>query len=172
VTRSDELAEAFRFQQKTSGGIPGPFDCWLVLRGTKTLHVRMPVHCANARRVTESLSGHPAVERVHYPGLEEHPQHELAARQMSDFGSMVSFDLGSRERADRFAAATRVFQLAESLGGVESLVSVPSSMTHASVPDEKKAEIGLTPGLVRLSVGIEDAADLVEDVEWALAALE
>lgn len=171
VTDSDELADAFRFQQKTSGGIPGPFDCWLVLRGTKTLHVRMPVHCANARRVTELLVGHSEVGRVHFPGLPDHPQHDLASRQMCDFGSMVSFDLGSRERANRFAASTDVFQLAESLGGVESLVSVPSSMTHASVPDEKKAEIGLTPGLVRLSVGIEDVEDLAEDLERSLDEL-
>ncbi len=171
VTNADELDEAFRFQQKTSGGIPGPFDCWLVLRGTKTLHLRMPAHCANARRVADLLDGHGEVESVRYPGLAAHHQHALAARQMRDFGSMVSFDAGSAERANRFAASTRVFQLAESLGGVESLVSVPSSMTHASVPDDKKAEIGLTPGLVRLSVGVEDADDLVEDVSAALAAL-
>ena len=108
---------------------------------------------------------------MHYPGLEDHPQHELAKRQMRDFGSMVSFDLGSEDRANRFAGSTRVFQLAESLGGVESLVSIPSSMTHASVPEAKKSEIGLGPGLVRLSVGVEDAEDLVEDVAQALAAL-
>lgn len=171
ITSSDELADALRFNQKTSGGIPGPFDCWLVLRGTKTLHLRMPAHCANAKAVAELLSGHPAVERVLFPGLPDHPQHALAARQMRDFGSMVSFDVGTRERANRFAGSTRVFQLAESLGGVESLVSVPSSMTHASVPDEKKAEIGLTPGLVRLSVGVEDVDDLLEDIGRALDVL-
>jgi len=171
ITNSDELAEQFRFQQKTTGGIPGPFDCWLVLRGTKTLHLRMPAHCANARAIATLLDGHAAVQRVLYPGLPEHPQHELASRQMRDFGSMVSFDLGTMERANRFAASTRVFQLAESLGGVESLVSVPSSMTHASVPDEKKAEIGLTPGIVRLSVGVEDPSDLVDDIGQALERL-
>ena len=171
ITDSDELAERFRFQQKTTGAVPGPFDCWLVLRGTKTLHLRMPAHCRNAAAAAALLDGHEAVERVHFPGLPHHPQHELAGRQMRDYGSMVSFDLGSRERANAFAAATRVFQLAESLGGVESLVSVPSSMTHASVPEEKKKEIGLTPGLVRLSVGVEDEADLLEDLEQALGTL-
>jgi len=170
VTNSDELEDAFKFQQKTTGGIPGPFDCWLVLRGTKTLHVRMPVHCENARQVAAMLDGHAGVQRVLYPGLPEHPQHELAGHQMRDYGSMVSFDVGSGERANRLAASTRIFQLAESLGGVESLVSVPDSMTHASVPDDKKAEIGLTPGLVRLSVGIEDGADLLEDIAQALDA--
>ncbi|WP_419163588.1 cystathionine gamma-synthase [Candidatus Palauibacter sp.] len=171
LTNSEELGEGFRFQQRTTGAIPGPFDCWLVLRGTKTLHLRMPAHCANARHVLDLLRGHEEVEAVHYPGLEDHPQHELAKRQMRDFGSMVSFDLGSEDRANRFAGSTRVFQLAESLGGVESLVSIPSSMTHASVPEAKKSEIGLGPGLVRLSVGVEDAEDLVEDVAQALAAL-
>ncbi|MDX1395558.1 MAG: cystathionine gamma-synthase [Gemmatimonadota bacterium] len=171
ITSSDDLAEKFRFYQKTTGSVPGPFDCWLVLRGTKTLHLRMPAHCANARRIAGLLEAHAEVERVLYPGLASHPQHELAGRQMDDFGSMLSFDLGSTERANRFAASTRLFQLAESLGGVESLVSVPTSMTHASVPDEKKERIGLTPGLVRLSVGVEDEADLVADIESALAGL-
>lgn len=171
VTNSDDLADKFRFYRKTTGGVPGPFDCWLVLRGTKTLHLRMPAHCSNAKQIVGLLDGHDEIERVLYPGLPDHPQHELATRQMDDYGSMVSFDLGSTERANRFAASTRLFQLAESLGGVESLVSVPSSMTHASVPDEKKAEIGLTPGLVRLSVGVEDIEDLLEDVRVALAAL-
>ena len=172
VTNSETLAEGFRFQQKTTGAIPGPFDCWLVLRGAKTLHLRMPAHCANARRIVDLLRGHATVKDVRYPGLADHAQHALAKRQMRDFGSMVSFDLGSAARANRFAGSTRLFQLAESLGGVESLVSVPSSMTHASVPEEKKREIGLGPGLVRLSVGVEDGEDLVEDIERALAALE
>jgi len=171
ITDSDDLAERFRFQQKTTGAVPGPFDCWLVLRGTKTLHLRMPAHCRNAAAVAGLLVRSAGVERVHFPGLPEHPQHALAGRQMSDYGSMVSFDLGSPERANHFAAATSVFQLAESLGGVESLISVPSSMTHASVPEAKKKEIGLTPGLVRLSVGVEDEADLLEDLERALASL-
>ncbi|MFV1987899.1 MAG: PLP-dependent aspartate aminotransferase family protein [Gemmatimonadota bacterium] len=171
ITNSDDLAEKFRFYQKTTGSVPGPFDCWLVLRGTKTLHLRMPAHCSNAKRVAALLDGRGDVERVLYPGLPGHPQHDLATRQMDDYGSMVSFDLGSTDRANRFAASTRVFQLAESLGGVESLVSVPTSMTHASVPDEKKAEIGLTAGLVRLSVGVEDVDDLLDDVGTTLDEL-
>lgn len=171
VTDSEALADGFRFQQKTTGAIPGPFDCWLVLRGVKTLHLRMPAHCANARRVVDLLRQHEAVESVRYPGLEEHAQHALARKQMRDYGSMVSFDVGSEARANHFAASTRLFQLAESLGGVESLVSVPSSMTHASVPDEKKREIGLGPGLVRLSVGVEEADDLVDDIGRALDGL-
>ena len=171
ITDSDELAEAFRFQQKTSGTIPGPFDCWLVVRGTKTLHLRMRAHCANARAVAELLARHPEVGTVHYPGLASHPQHALARRQMKDFGGMVSVEMGSEERANRFATSTRIFSLAESLGGVESLVSVPAAMTHASVPEEKRREIGLTPGLVRLSVGIEEREDLLEDLERALSAL-
>ncbi len=171
ITNSDERADKLKFYQKTIGNIPGPFDCWLVLRGTKTLHLRMPAHCANARRVAEVLDARADVDRVHYPGLPDHPQHELASRQMDDFGAMVAFDLGSTERANRFAASTDIFQLAESLGGVESLVSVPTSMTHASVPDDKKAAIGLTPGLVRLSVGVEDGDDIIDDIQQALDRL-
>lgn len=171
ITDSDELDEQLRFQQKTTGAVPGPLDCWLVLRGTKTLHLRMRAHCDNARAVVGLLDGHPEVESTRYPGLPTHPQHELATRQMRDYGSMVSFDLGSEERAHRFAGCTEIFALAESLGGVESLVSVPAAMTHASVPEEKRREIGLTPGLVRLSVGIEDVEDLLEDLEAALTGL-
>jgi cystathionine beta-lyase/cystathionine gamma-synthase len=171
ITDSDDLADQLRFQQKTSGAVPGPFDCWLVLRGTKTLHLRMRAHCETARRVAALLVGSPEVEATNYPGLPPHPQHELSSRQMSDFGSMVSFELGSAERARAFAGSTRVFALAESLGGVESLVSVPAEMTHASVPEEKRRKIGLTPGLVRLSVGVEDGDDLLEDLSAALAAL-
>jgi cystathionine beta-lyase/cystathionine gamma-synthase len=169
ITEDDELAEAFRFQQKTSGAVPGPFDCWLVLRGTKTLHVRMQAHCDNARRVAAFLDGHVEIQSVLYPGLETHPQHELAGRQMRDFGSMVSVKLGSEERARRFAAGTRIFSLAESLGGVESLISIPAAMTHASVPEQKRREIGLTSDLVRLSVGIEDVQDVLDDLSAALA---
>ncbi|HKK28760.1 MAG TPA: cystathionine gamma-synthase [Gemmatimonadota bacterium] len=172
ITSSDELAEGLRYQQKSTGGVPGPMDCWLVLRGTKTLPVRMAAHCANGRRIAEFLEGHPAAGRVHYPGLASHPQHELARRQMSDFGGMLSVEAGSAERAARLAGSTRLFALAESLGGVESLISVPAAMTHASVPEERRREIGITPGLVRLSVGIEDADDLVADLEEALAGLE
>ena len=171
VTDSEELAEGLRYQQKSTGGVPGPMDCWLVLRGTKTLHVRMREHCDNAERIADFLDGHPEVEHVLYPGLPDHPQHELARRQMDRFGAMISLETGSAERARRLATSTRVFTLAESLGGVESLVCVPAAMTHASVPEARRREIGLTPGLVRLSVGIEGADDLVEDLDRALEAL-
>lgn len=170
LTNDDELAEGFRYQQKSTGGIPGPLDCWLVLRGTKTLHVRMDAHCRNAARVASFLEERATPARVLYPGLPSHPHHELARRQMRDFGGMLALDLGSTERAHLFATATRVFALAESLGGVESLLSVPAAMTHASVPEAKRRMMGLTPGLVRISVGIEDARDLIEDMERALAA--
>ncbi len=171
VTRDPELAEALRYQQKTTGAVPGPFDCWLCLRGTKTLHLRMAAHCRNAARLATALEAHPEVETVHFPGLSDHPHHDLARRQMRDFGGMLSIDLGSGERARRFAESTRLFALAESLGGVESLLSVPAAMTHASVPEAKREAMGLTDGLVRLSVGIEDPEDLIEDVETALAGL-
>ena len=171
VTDDDGLARRLRYQQKATGGIPGPMDCWLVLRGTKTLHVRMREHCANAGACAAFLEDHAEVERVLYPGLPSHPQHELAGRQMEGYGGMISVELGSAERAERFATATRIFALAESLGGVESLVSVPAAMTHASVPEEKRREIGITPGLVRLSVGIEDRDDLLDDLGSALAVV-
>ncbi len=168
VVDSDELAEKLHYQQKATGAVPGPMDAWLVLRGTKTLHLRMAAHCANAGRVAAFLDGHVAVEKVFYPGLPSHPQHELAARQMCGFGGMISVEMGSAERAARFVSRTRLFAVAESLGGVESLISVPAAMTHASVPEERKKRIGLTPGLVRLSVGVEEADDLIEDLRAAL----
>ncbi|MEJ2312826.1 MAG: cystathionine gamma-synthase [Gemmatimonadales bacterium] len=162
------LGERIRDQQRISGPVPGPLDCWLVLRGIKTLHVRMKRHCENAERVAEFLVGHSAAGNVLYPGLPTHPQHALARRQMKGFGGMISFDAGSFERARTIAASTRVFQLAESLGGVESLISVPAEMTHASVPEEVREKIGLTNGLVRLSVGIENVDDLIADLRGAL----
>ena len=168
VTGDRELGERIRDQQRISGPVPGPLDCWLVLRGIKTLHVRMTRHCENAERVAEFLVGHSAAGNVLYPGLPTHPQHELARRQMQGFGGMISFDAGSLERARTVAASTRVFQLAESLGGVESLISVPAEMTHASVPEEVREKIGLTNGLVRLSVGIESVDDLIADLRGAL----
>lgn len=171
VVRSAEQAERLRFQQMATGGVPGPLDCWLVLRATKTLHLRMRAHCANARSIAGHLDGHPAVERVLYPGLPAHPQHELARRQMSDFGGMITIDMGTAERAEIVAGGTRLFALAESLGGVESLISVPARMTHASVPEERRRDMGLTDSLVRLSVGIEDVEDLVADLDRALAAV-
>lgn len=171
VLDDDDLAEDLFFIRKSTGAVPGPMDCWLCLRGTKTLHVRMRQHNENGMAVARYLESHPAVAAVHYPGLESHPQHDLANRQMSGFGGMVSVDLGSPDRARVFVEGTRVFALAESLGGVESLVSVPALMTHASVPPDRRERMGVTEGLVRLSVGIEDPADILEDLEDALAPL-
>jgi cystathionine beta-lyase/cystathionine gamma-synthase len=148
--------------------VPGPFDCWLCLRGTKTLALRMRQHDANGRRIAQWLDQHPRVQRVYYPGLPSHPQHDLACRQMTGFGGMVSIELGTLERAKRFVESTRVFALAESLGGVESLVGHPASMTHASIPVEMRQAMGLTDGLVRLSAGIEDVEDLIADLDQAL----
>jgi cystathionine beta-lyase/cystathionine gamma-synthase len=168
LTSSDEIIEGLRFLQKSAGAVPGPMDCWLVLRGTKTLHVRMQAHDSNGRRIAEWLEGDSRVERVFYAGLPSHSQHELAKRQMSGFGGMISLELGDIERAGRFLSATRVFTLAESLGGVESLISHPAAMTHAAVPKANREKMGITDGLVRLSVGIEDVEDLIADLDRAL----
>jgi len=170
VVQREDLASRLGFIQNAAGAVPGPFDCWLCLRGTKTLAVRMRQHDANGRRIAEWLEHDERVERVYYPGLPSHPQHALACRQMTGFGGMVSIELGSADRARRFVEHTRLFALAESLGGVESLVGHPASMTHASVPQEMRKAIGLTDGLVRLSIGIEDADDLLADLDQALAA--
>jgi len=169
ITNRDDLAERLAFLQNAAGAVPGPFDCWLALRGTKTLTLRMRQHDTSGRCLAEWLQGHAAVQRVYYPGLPDHPQHELARRQMSGFGGMISLELGSAARARVFVESTRIFALAESLGGVESLVGHPASMTHASVPQAMREEMGLTDGLVRLSVGIEDVEDLRADLEQALA---
>jgi len=169
VTNRDDLAERLAFLQNAAGAVPGPFDCWLALRGTKTLPLRMRQHDSNGRRLAEWLQTHAAVERVYYPGLADHPQQDLARRQMSGFGGMISLELGSAARARAFVESTRIFALAESLGGVESLVGHPASMTHASVPKPMREAMGLTDGLVRLSVGIEDVEDLQADLEQALA---
>ncbi len=168
VTSRDDLAERIGFLQNSSGAVPGPFDCWLALRGTKTLALRMRQHDANGRRIAEWLAKHPRVERVYYPGLPSHPQHDLACRQMAGFGGMLSVELGDVGRARRLVERTKIFVLAESLGGVESLVGHPASMTHASVPPELKRKMGLTDSLVRLSVGIEDVEDLIADLDQAL----
>lgn len=168
AVRDDTLADELRFIQKSSGAVPGPMDCFLTLRGIKTLHVRMDRHNANGLAVARYLESHPGVERVLYPGLGSHEQHDLAHRQMRGFTGMVSADFGTLERAKSFTESLRLFALAESLGGVESLVSVPALMTHSSVPEERRLAMGVTPGLVRLSVGIEDQADLLEDLERAL----
>jgi cystathionine beta-lyase/cystathionine gamma-synthase len=145
-------------------------DAWLVLRGTKTLPLRMDRHNANALALAEYLAAHPKVTRVHYPGLPTHPQHALATRQMRGYGGLIAFELGSLARARSLLNAVRLMALAESLGGVETLISHPASMTHASVPADRRGRLGITDGLVRLSVGIEDEADLLEDVEQALNA--
>jgi cystathionine gamma-synthase len=168
ATNDDALAERLRFLQKSLGAVPGPFDAWLVLRGVKTLAVRMRQHCDNAQAVAGYLLRHPRVERVLYPGLPEHPGHVIAARQMRDFGGMLSFLVETEEEAVELVAQTRIWTLAESLGGVESLIEHPARMTHASTAD---APFAAPPNLVRLSVGIESAEDLVLDLEQALAAL-
>ena len=169
-TNRDDWAEKLRFQVKSTGAAPGPMDCFLTLRGTKTLHLRMDRHCTSAHRIATFLDGHPAVGHVRYPGLPADPGHELASKQMSDFGGMVSFSLAddSVEAAHTVMSNTTVFTLAESLGGVESLIEHPASMTHASIPPEERRKIGLTDSLIRLSVGVEAIDDLVEDLDRAL----
>jgi cystathionine gamma-synthase len=168
ATNDPTVAERLRFLQKSLGAVPGPLDAWLVLRGVKTLAVRMERHCANARAVVELLAAHPRVQDVLYPGLPSHPGHEIAARQMRDFGGMVSFLLDTEEAAVDLVARTRLWTLAESLGGVESLIEHPYRMTHASTAD---APFAAPRNLVRLSVGIESADDLVADLEQALAVV-
>jgi cystathionine beta-lyase/cystathionine gamma-synthase len=170
VMSRDDLAERIGFIQNSSGAVPGPLDCWLALRGIKTLPLRMRQHDANGRRIAEWLSHHPRVRNVNYPGLPSHPQHDLACRQMTGYGGMMSVELGDAAFARRMVERTRVFALAESLGGVESLIGHPATMTHASVPLELRRKMGLTDSLIRLSVGIEDVEDLVEDLDQALAA--
>ncbi|MEO8580116.1 MAG: cystathionine gamma-synthase [Gemmatimonadales bacterium] len=169
VVRDDSLAERLQFIQNTSGAVPGPFDAWLVLRGTKTLHLRMPRHDENGRKIAAWLAEKLGHENVIYPGLTSHPQHELAKRQMKGFGGMISVLTGSKEKAAKVLGKVRVFSLAESLGGVESLISHPATMTHASVPPERRASLGLRDDLVRLSCGVEDVGDLIADLEQAFA---
>ena len=165
-----ELAERLAFLQNAVGGVQGPFDSFLALRGLKTLALRMARHCANAAAVAAFLESHPKVERVYYPGLESHPQHALARRQMHEFGGMVTAVLkGGLDEARRFLERVEIFALAESLGGVESLIEHPAIMTHASIPADKRALLGISDGLVRLSVGVEDEADLIADLAQALA---
>jgi cystathionine gamma-lyase len=172
VLEDPELHESIAFYQNAAGGVPGPVDSWLVLRGLKTLAVRMRAHSENAAAIADHLQGAAGVERVYYPGLADHPGHELAARQMSAFGGMVSVRLeGGRESAHTFLRSLEIFSLAESLGGVESLASYPAEMTHASVPAEERERRGISGGLVRLSVGIEDVEDLVGDLDQALGAV-
>ena len=171
VTNDEKAGEWFAFMQKSAGGVLAPFESFLLLRGIKTLAVRMERHETSGRAIAELLAGHAKVERVLYPGLPDHPSHRLHASQASGFGAMITFDVGGFDAAKRLLDRVEVLALAESLGGVESLISHPASMTHASVPPDKRAEIGLTDGMVRISVGLEDLDDLVADLEQALAAV-
>ncbi len=167
LLNDDDLAARVQFIQNAAGAIPGPFDCWLALRGTKTLHLRVAAHDANGRQVATWLANKIGVERVTYPGLASHPQHELARRQMCGFGGMITVEMGTREAAARVLERTRIFSLAESLGGVESLISHPATMTHASVPPDRRAALGITDGMIRLSCGVEDVGDLIGDLDYA-----
>jgi cystathionine beta-lyase/cystathionine gamma-synthase len=169
ILRDTALADRLRFLQNAAGAILGPMDSWLVLRGVKTLAVRMRQHSENGMVVAQFLAKHPKVQKVHYPGLPDHPQHALAQRQMTGFGGMLSFESGSLENAKAILKSVRLCSLAESLGGVETLISHPASMTHSSVPAADRERLGITDGLVRISVGIEDVEDLIADLEQALA---
>jgi cystathionine beta-lyase/cystathionine gamma-synthase len=171
IVKNTDLAAHLRFLQNACGAVPGPQDCFLILRGIKTLHLRVQRACENAAVIAHYLARHPKVEKVYWPGFEHHPNHDIAQRQMRMFGAMVSFDLkdNTLENATKVLSNTKLFTLAESLGGVESLIGHPASMTHASIPREERLKVGLTDSLIRLSIGIEDADDLVLDLEDALA---
>ena len=171
VCTTKEQADKLAFVQKAAGAILSPFECWLVLRGVKTLAVRMQQHDRSGRIVAEFLARHKKVERVFYPGLPEHPQHELAQQQMTGFGSMITFETGSLSNAKKMLRKVRVCSLAESLGGVETLISHPATMTHAALGEKGRREIGITDGLVRISVGIENVEDVMDDLDQALAAI-
>ena len=171
ILNDADLAARLKFIQNAAGAILGPFDSWLVLRGVKTLAVRMERHNSNGLAVARHLAGHPKVKKVHYPGLPSHPQYELAKKQMTGFGGMLAFETGSLENARTVLKSVRLCSLAESLGGVETLISHPATMTHASVPPEERQRLGITDGLVRISVGIEDVEDLLADLDQALAKI-
>ncbi|MDO8550754.1 MAG: cystathionine gamma-synthase [Ignavibacteria bacterium] len=168
ITNDSKIHDRLRYIQNAVGSIPSPFDCWLILRSTKTLAIRMDRHNSNAMKIAKHLEKVSYVKKVYYPGLESHPQHNLAKKQMSGFGGMISIDLGDIELAKKLLKNVKIFTLAESLGGVESLISHPASMTHASVPKAEREKYGFTDSLVRLSVGIEDVEDLIEDIEQAI----
>ncbi|WP_133271803.1 cystathionine gamma-synthase [Hymenobacter radiodurans] len=170
IVKDDELHERLRFLQNACGGTPGPQDCFLLLRGIKTLHIRMQRHCENGRAVAEFLKAHPKVEKVYWPGFTDHPNHDIAVKQMNDFGGMISFVLQGDRKEDAIAVLEKLelFALAESLGGVESLCGHPATMTHASIPAEERRKAGLSDSLIRLSVGIEDIEDLIEDLRQAI----
>ena len=171
ITKNDEVAAQIRFLQNAVGAVPGPQDCFLILRGIKTLHIRVERACENAKKIAQFLKNHPKVSKVYYPGFEDHEGHEVAKRQMKMFGGMVSFDLVANDEASarKVLSGTHYFSLAESLGGVESLIGHPASMTHGSIPREERLKVGLTDSLIRLSVGIEDVDDLIQDLDQALA---
>jgi cystathionine gamma-lyase/cystathionine beta-lyase/cystathionine gamma-lyase/homocysteine desulfhydrase len=171
ILNDDEDIKKLGFIQNSAGAILSPMDSWLVMRGTKTLAVRMRQHDENGRRVAQFLFEHPRVKEVHYPGLKSHPQYELASRQMSGFGAMISFETGSLARAAQVLSSVRLCTTGESLGGVETLISHPATMTHASVPEQERNRLGITDGLVRISVGIEDADDIISDLDHALAQM-
>ena len=169
IVNDEKLAKDLYFIQKSVGAVPAPIDCYLLLRSTKTLQIRMERHCYNAKKIAAFLEQHPQVETVFYPGLTSHPQHQLAKSQMKDFGGMVSFVIkGDKKNAAQFCTKTKLFSLAESLGGVESLVEIPSMMTHMSIPSEQRMKLGIDDNLIRLSVGIEDFDDLIEDIKQGL----
>ena len=171
ITKDKKIASELRFLQNAAGAVPGPMDCFLILRGIKTLHLRVQRSCENARKIAEYLRAHDKVSKVYYPGFEDHPGHAIAKKQMKDFGAMVSFDLknNSYRNAKKILSNTKLFSLAESLGGVESLIGHPASMTHASIPKKERLKVGLTDSLIRLSIGVEDASDLIKDLGKALA---
>jgi cystathionine beta-lyase/cystathionine gamma-synthase len=171
IAAHENIAQELRFIQNAAGAVPGPFECWLCLRSVKTLAIRMNQHEANAKIIADYCEHHPMVIATHYPGLQSHPQHALAKEQMSGFGGMISIELGTLEKAKAFTNAVRLFTLAESLGGVESLVCHPVSMTHGSIPKEQREKLGITDSLVRLSVGIENIDDLLKDIAQALESL-
>ena len=173
ITRTKALAEKLHFIQNASGAVPGPQDCFLILRGIKTLHLRVERACKNAHKVAKFLKNHPKVGNVYYPGFKDHPSHKIAKKQMRDFGGMVSFDLAKNSYADakKVLSNTHLFTLAESLGGVESLIGHPASMTHASIPKKERLKVGLTDSLIRLSMGVEDYEDLIKDLDSALLNL-
>jgi cystathionine gamma-lyase/homocysteine desulfhydrase len=171
VVNSEELATELHFVQNSTGGILGPQDSWLLMRGIKTLGIRMEEHEKSTKKIVEFLSNHPKVGKIYYPGLSDHPNHEIVKKQSTGFGGMVSFDVGGENEAANVVENVHFFTLAESLGAVESLISVPAKMTHASIPSERRAELGITDGLVRISVGLEDVEDLIEDLDQALSRL-
>jgi len=170
VVKDDELAHNLHFIQNSTGGILGPQDSWLLMRGLKTLGVRMEEHEHNAKKIVSFLEHHQAIEKVYYPGLVTHPQYPVAKKQMRGFGGMISFDVGSEKKAGELLKRLKYFTLAESLGAVESLISIPAKMTHASIPVERRQKLGITNGLIRISVGLEDVEDLIEDLEIGLAS--